>query len=357
MHTRPLTEYEWRIRNVRRRSKMSWCGPQCVYSHARLKRLGRDKTFRIFMLLVSAVLAAAIPLLWRTPVIISPLDQTFSPDTQVVQPRRVNAITYALPDDTVFQRQLFSKKDLLNGKMLLLDAAHPLPADLNSPNTFSIARQGSGMVSVRSLTVKTGSETITALQKLFDSLRQKGISSIYVHQGATTESQQRQSRTEQTRMLMKQHKASEALQIALRQTEEPGTGDLLQEYAVELRLWNAETREPDERLLSETEAGQQLLQLAWRHGFVRTDQDHPYRFRYVGKAHATAMTYLDLDFCSYLEWMHRQGQLVVSEGGRPAYLILCREMDASGTMFDLPVGCAYEVSMDNTGYALAACTL
>ena len=77
----------------------------------------------------------------------------------------------------------------------------------------------------------------------------------------------------------------------------------------------------------------------------------------MGKAHAAAMTYLDLDLCDYLDWLHQKGQLVICDGDRPVYLILCVPLSGDYAAFDLPVNSTFEVSLDNTGYALAACTL
>jgi len=130
---------------------------------------------------------------------------------------------------------------------------------------------------------------------------------------------------------------------------------------VELRFRTGESGQPDERPLSETRQGQALLRTAWRYGFVRT-QPHgkgsaPYRFRYVGNAHATAMTYLDLPLKEYLEWLHQKETLTISEEGRVKYLILCKPMKSAYVEFDIPANAACEVSLDNMGYAVAACTL
>ena len=131
-----------------------------------------------------------------------------------------------------------------------------------------------------------------------------------------------------------------------------GIGARLLEYAVEIRLRSA----PD-MPLENSRQGQALLQQAWRHGFVRTNpQSRPFRFRYVGKAHATAMTYLDVNFGEYLNWMHQKGSLAVSTEGELRYLILCQPVTDDHASFSLPVDARCEVSLDNTGYALAACT-
>lgn len=148
-----------------------------------------------------------------------------------------------------------------------------------------------------------------------------------------------------------------ARKMVLGRAELPGTGEMIQEYTVEIRLVDGISRQADERSLEESAQGQALLQYAWRYGFVRSDPSQPYRFRYVGKAHATAMTYLNLSLADYLEWLHQKQVIAVSAGGRIQYLIFCQPMKNDRIAFELPVGAVYEASLDNTGYAVVACTL
>ena len=349
-----LTEYEWRKRYGQSKRYAACWGAQCVYKHAKLRCLVHSSMFRRGI--ISGAIAVALMLPMVSPV---QTEDVFAQQEVVMesaqnQPRQISAVRYDLPNEWVFQRALFSREELMAGKMLLLDDNHPLTSEVPMPNTFSIAQYGSGEVSVRSLAVKSGRETIDALKKLFHALRMQGVSNIYVAQGTTTAEEQLADQLMKARTLMKNAYPEEVIRI-MKSTE--SISSQLQEYAVELRLWNAEARQPDLQPLSATTEGQQLLQLAWRFGFVRESMEHPYRFRYVGKAHATAMTYLDVELENYLDWLHQKKQLVVYEGGVASYLILCKEMDAAGVMFELPQDCVCEVSADNMGYAFAACIL
>ena len=141
----------------------------------------------------------------------------------------------------------------------------------------------------------------------------------------------------------------------------PAGGELILENTVEIRLRTEYADLPDERRPEETTEGQTLLQLAWRYGFVRTQPNgtgnHAWRFRYVGKAHAAAMTYLDLDLESYLNWLHEKQVLTIYSGGKPQYFITCRPVEGRYVDFQLPSGAEVELSLDNTGYAVAACVL
>ncbi len=341
-----LTEYEWRTQNVRKPKRPDWWGAQCMYPK---RRMIRNRGFQRGLMTVS--LAAALMLPFAVPV---PDTQDFAVLQTGQQPmpaaRSVNAIAYRLPGNRDYQQQIFPRSKLLRGKLLVISPQHPLPDDLPAPNTASVAQKGNGMIPVRSLQVRTGYETIDALKQLFEQLRSEGIEGLYVQQGMMSRAQQTDALLRQMRTLMKTSSIAQA-QESLFQTAEPaGTGSLLLEYAVEISP-------ADGSALETSPQGQRLLQLCWRYGFVRESAQRPFRFRYVGKAHATAMTYLDLDLESYLAWMRRKEVLVVSAGGVPQYLILCKPMQGDYAAFDLPVGAACEISMDNTGYALAACTL
>lgn len=358
MQQRLMTEYEWRKKVAQpHRQRPKWWGAQCLYPSARRKRVLHDRAFHRFLLLMAIMTAFLLPYFVPASVSEEFAEGSGIAEASAVHARQVNGISYHAPDELEYQKQTFTYAQLLQGRMLLADENHPLPAALPPPNTVSIAKYGNGMIPVRSLTIKTGRETIYALNELFAQLRQKNMEGIYVWQGATTEEEQRTSLLQRIRQLMRTCPPDTAARMAGQMLDSPDTGDLLQEYAVELRLINAVTREPDERALEDTPQGQTLLQLAWRYGFVRTNPERPYRFRYVGKVHATAMTYLDLDFPSYLTWLHQKGSVVISAGDQPQYLIFCKPIDGSHIAFDLPVGCAFEASLDNTGYALVACTL
>ena len=287
-----ITEYEWRRAAQRMpKTRPDWWGAQCLYP-TRKQRLMRDRSFRLFLVMLSLTAALLLPVLfpYRSPEVFedcSPAAVSFS------TARRVSSISYQRPVQLVYQQQTFPAAQLLRGKMLLANERHPLPDDLLPPNTVSIAQYGAGMVPVRSLQLRSGYETIEALKPLFAQLRESGAGGLFIQQGTLSAAQQRTAFLQQARLLMQSHPPEEAVSILRSSFETPGTGSLLQEYAVEIHASDALS-------LEESPQWQTLLQLCWRYGFVRESSERPHRFRYVGKAHATAMTYLDLDLESYL---------------------------------------------------------
>ena len=344
-----ITEYEWRRRMQQAGKAMpDWWGAQCVYPAGMRKWTGK-RCFRLILITLSLTVALAIPAL--TPVRTREVFEDYPPANSMgPQVRKVSAVSYQLPAQLDCLPQIFTRVQLIRGRMMLIDAQHPAPADLPPPNTVSIAQYGNGMVPVRSLSICSGYETIAALKSLFSQLRSTGAEGLYVCQGSVSVAQQRQTLVRQTRLLMKTLPPDEAAGLARKSFDLPGTGSLLQEYTVEICTSNGQRLEEDTQ-------GQRFLQLCWRYGFVRESSERPFRFRYVGKAHATAMTYLNLDLKAYLDWLHQKGIITVMAGGQPKYLILCSPLQGDYASFMLPANAACEISLDNMGYALAACTL
>jgi len=351
MQRRMITEYEWRKRTAGHKRPL-WVGAQCVYP-SRLKRM-TQKYLCLIALLLSGLLAFYMPVLF--PIAENYADIELTP-AQGFRVRQVEEIAYIKPAHLNYETVIFTEEKLLRGNMLLLDESHPLPEDILPPNTASVAKYGNGMVPISSLNIKSGRETIDALKELFSLLKSKGIDGIYVYQGTTTESEQYQRLVDDMRMYMKNNIPDTARVKVLNQAEMPGRGELVQEHTVELMLLKNGTKISDEGGQEKNPTWQTLLQYAWRYGFVRSDPKWPYRFRYVGKAHATAMTYLDLNLADYLEWLHQKRVIAISSGKRLQYLILCQPMNGKRTAFEIPEGSVYEASYDNTGYAVVACTL
>lgn len=243
---------------------------------------------------------------------------------------------------------------------MLLDEEHPLPDGAPAPNTMSVATYGKGMVPVNGLSVKSGRDTIQALAELFASLRSEDVSGLCVWSGTLTRTEQAASQAQAALRYAAQMSLEDAVRKTLAQDTPVSAAEQRRDDTVEIRLIAGISEDPDPRPLDDTQQGRALLRLAWRSGFIRREPEgegaSAFRFRYVGKAHATAMTYLDLTLEEYLEWLHEKGALAVQEDGRLKYLILCKPLSGTHVAFDLPQEAAVEASFDNDGYAIVACT-
>jgi len=352
-----VTEHEWRRRKKQVVRQPEWVGAQCVYSKAGWKRWKYSRRLQKCLLLAACCISSSFFL--RIPLsdpIKEPVDIT-AWSARVIQAGKKGAFQLTIPEDMQLKPRIFTRQELIAGKMLMIDADHGLPYDLPPPNTFGIASYGNHSVFARSPKMKTGLETLEALEKLFGQLAAENIDGLCVYAGITTEEEQQDTRVAVTRTLMKQHIPAVSCATALQMTEKPGTGSRLLPYAVDIRWVDKQSGSAADQPMYATEEGKRFLDLAWRYGFVPEGQDQPFRFRYVGKVHATAMTYLNLGFNAYLSWLHEQGVIVINEGGRPAYLIVCRLYEGGDAIFELPECRSCEASIDNLGYALVACVL
>lgn len=358
-----LTEREWRRQASRSRKASPRCwGAQCMLPQAQRKSLTQDRAFHAFLILLSLVTALFMPALIpkaETPAEYPEAASHGNAESAAV--RSVSAIGYERPADLYYYSQTYTREQLLRGKMLLNDRAHPLPAGVPAPNTLSVATYGKGMVPVGDLSIKSGRETIEALTRLFAAMRGRGVGGLAVWQATLSPAEQRELQLQQLRTFARQMPLNEAVSRTIAETDGPQTGDLQQEYTVEIRLSVNGSSLPDERPLGQSEQGRFLMQNAWRHGFIQRNPEGPgaqaYRFRYVGEAHATAMTYLDLNFESYLRLLHKKGVVTVQKDGKLRYIILCSPMEETHVEFLLPANAHYDASLDNMGYAVVACTL
>lgn len=309
-----------------------------------------DRSFHAFLLLLSLCAAILLPVFIPERSSENFIEAEKMGSAGVEQPRKIKAVSYQPPGNLEYTQRTFTRVQLAEGRMLLVDAEHPLPADIPYPNTMSIAIYGRGRVPVRDLKLKSGRGTIDALALLFDALSTQRVSGLTVWDGTHSAAEQRHRLESTARVLMKTLPPEEAVRQTIQEMDWPGSGEMQQEYTVEIRPADAGNHA----------AWQALLQTSWRYGFVRTMPDgegrEAFRFRWVGKAHATAMTYLDLPLKEYLLWLHEKGQIMIEEQGRIRYLILCQPMNGTHTAFQLPAGTEYEASLDNMGYALVACT-
>ena len=345
-----LTEREWHNQRVRQMQRPDWYGAQYVICTKRSISLFSDRSFMLFLLLLACTIAMLLPVLIPSKPVLNIADMPSVSSAMSHEPRQLSAVRYTADWDGEWTEKTFAEYELNRGKMLFLNETHPLPNDIPPPNTYRIASYGRGMIPLRDLHIKSGRETIDALQQLFEILRQKGLSGLGVSGGTVSAAQQRNEMLHTLRAQMKHMNLKEAIHTAIASSDWPGTGEMLLEYSVEMQLQDS----------AQTAAAEQILQqTVWRVGFVQTEASKPavFRLRYVGKAHATAMTYLDLDLRSYLLWLHEKGTLTVLEGNRPRYLIICKPVTGTHVQFSLPAGAEYDASADNMGYAVVACTL
>lgn len=351
-----FTEREW-LRNgggVVRSSAGCW-GALCVRPQ-KGKSIHQNRRLHGTMLTVSLFVAALITLCFSehpSPGVF-PL-AAIPASASGVSIRQVSGLTFDAPVGGSMRSITCTEEELLAGKLLLLDDRHPLRTGRAAVE--NIATYGKGMVPVNDLSPVSGRETIRALAKLFVLLRENGAGSFAVWQGTRSPGSGAEEWRRRMQAMVQKTDVDTAVALLAPQCDAPSEEWLLP-YTVELRMPSPDPELPDPTPLAETEQGRRLLQLAWRCGFVRcgSKEEDTFRFRYVGQAHAIAMTYLDVSLSDYIRILHEKRNITVRTR-ETTYHIQCIPAPEGYAQFHVPANSEVEVSADNTGWAVAACTI
>jgi len=250
---------------------------------------------------------------------------------------------------------LIPEEKLWAGKLMLIDPQHPLPEAAPAPNTLSAASLGAPVRSPQTLAAE---ETVRAAREWLYAARVKGYLSPVVWAGARSKEQQLDWQLDQLRYYAQFHSLEEAARLAAREREAPGCSEHQTGWALDIRLCESYALPPDEKPLSDSEAGRYLLDTCWRYGFIRRYKNHPcpeeaLHFRYVGQAHAEMITALGLPFEKYLSFLHEAQALRYYDRGELKYVIICQPARGDWQLRKPRGFTALEVSYDNQGWAVA----
>ncbi len=253
---------------------------------------------------------------------------------------------------------------LAKGRMLLIDESHPLPEGYTPGDTLSVLNYTQGMVDCRDIAAVSGQDTLDALRELFFAARQNRIVQFTVFAGTRSAEQQRILLTDTLADLSRDMPLEDALRAARMAVSSVDCTEHQTPWAIDLRLCPVWNGTPLSTPYQATDAGQWLIRHCWEFGFIRRWPDtspeahscRAFHLRYVGKVHAMLMHTLDVSFEEYLALLHDHGALTLyNENGAPLATAVCSRAGEHLTSFTLPSsGEIEDLSLDNTGYAIAA---
>ncbi|MBE5803762.1 MAG: D-alanyl-D-alanine carboxypeptidase family protein [Clostridiales bacterium] len=264
------------------------------------------------------------------------------------------------------ERQTLSvpAQHLMKGRMLLIDETHPLPEGYAPGDTFSVLNHTQGRVTCRDLTAVSGQDTLQALAELFAAARQARIVQYTVFAGTRSADQQRILLTDTLADLSRDMPLEDALRAAREAVASVDCTEHQTPWAIDLRLCPVWNGAPLEEAFEASAAGRWLTEHCWEYGFIRRWPQaqpsgyscHAWHFRYVGRAHAMLMHTLDASFEEYLALLRQHGSLTLyNENGAPLAAAICQRAGEHLTSFTLPLAQIDDLSLDNTGYAIASC--
>lgn len=264
------------------------------------------------------------------------------------------------------QRLTISTQRLLQGKMLLVDEAHPIPQGVEPVTTLSVLGFARGRIGCRDQQAVLGKETLLRLEDMCVDARNSGVSFLTVFAGTRSQEQQRQLLLEKMDELSRDMPMEAALALAKQAVEPPGCAEHQLPWSVDMRIcwgWNLP---PRREAFEASPQGTWVAENCWRYGFIRRwpqadpmqDDHRPYCLRYVGNAHAALMQQLDVCLEDYLALLRKEGALtLLDENGAPTASAVCLKAGERHTVFEVGENVVIDdASLDNTGYAVLAIT-
>ncbi len=314
------------------------------------------------------LLLLAVLVWWPRPAQVDPQIYPLHAPAEITHPEPSSTLPSCvrpvLPEGIPTQQLTVPTQHLMKGKLLLIDEGHPLPDGYTPADTFSVLNHTKGRVASRDLTAVSGEDTLSALVELFADARNERIVQFTVFAGTRSSEQQRILLTDTLADLSRDMPIENALLAARQAVASPDCSEHQTAWAVDVRLcpiWNGT---PLDTPYTATEAGRWLTAHCWEHGFIhRWPEARPaahscraWHLRYVGRAHAMLMHALDASFEEYLDLLHQYGTLTLyDENDAPLAAAVCRSAGEHQTSFTLPVAEIEDLSLDNIGWAVAAC--
>lgn len=275
---------------------------------------------------------------------------------------------YVLPDQVKFglpagkpTRVTVTNERLLQGKLLLVDEAHPIPEGVTAPATHSVLGWAKGRIACRDLQAQLGLEALQALHELCVDARNSGIMRLTVFAGTRSYEQQRQLLNEKVEALTRSMPIDEAVAAAKTLVDPPGCAEHQLPYTVDVRITRTARDLPDAGRLADSPEGAWLLDNGWTYGFIQRypdadpaqDDHRPYCFRYVGEAHAQLMHATGLPLEDYLSLLREAGSITLYEENAPVASAVCVRAGERHAVFEAVEGAAIQdASADNRGYAV-----
>lgn len=278
-----------------------------------------------------------------------------------------------------------TRKEMLQGGMLVVNRWHAMPADLTDDLCVSISRHSredntrETNIPTENASVSLMAPAVDALMRLYQDARASGLDMdhIIVEEGYRTMETQSQYWLKESEKLGSRYSGDKLTQKVLAAgVAYPGTSDFQSGMSVKLYNYKSGDKDFSNTPLHDTEQGKWLYNNCWKYGFVFRFpiQGFPYAdtvdksyvtgidiklkvYRYVGEANAIAMHALDMCLEEYAEYLMSHPHIAVFEDGNLRCEIYRLEGGYSDTMVTIPRGYAsYTVSTDNLEGMIVAVT-
>jgi len=253
------------------------------------------------------------------------------------------------------QERAIGRDELLKGKLLIVNAEHPLPPDFPSPNVRAVRAMVGAYLPAKDDTL-LGEEAIYSLcdMKLSYCLD----SGVTFGAGAVSAAQQEERRRGAYDRYSRVYPLMEAMQLACAAIPGGGMSEHQTGYALDIELHPPLSMGYAHPLKRNT-VGRWIYENMWKFGWIDRSRMEEggecdgIHIRYVGRIHAAAMHALGVGLEDYWNVLRKEENIVLSYGGEVYAVIVCGRMSEQYEI-TLPEGRAYDASSDNMGWAAAA---
>lgn len=268
-----------------------------------------------------------------------------------------------------------TRREMLEGGLLLVNRWHLMPADLLdeymvSVNQYSRADDDkTNNLPTTDAAVSMQTTAVEALMKMYSDARAQGLEMDYIviDEGYRTMETQSSYWNNTVEKYSSRYSGDTLTEKARTETAYPGSSDYQAGLSILLYNYKSGDNAFSSTPLHETEQGKWIYNNCWKYGYVYRFpvQGFPYAdtvdksyktginltnkvYRYVGEAHAAAMNVLGYCLEEYVEYLMEHPHIAVYEEGVLKYEIYRMEGGNSDTTVNIPKGAAsYSVSTDN----------
>lgn len=270
-----------------------------------------------------------------------------------------------------------TRADAMHGGLLLVNEWHSRPADFDESAMVSInsyAGERRTNFGVQNSSQRLHPSAIEALISALSDAKALGLEHYVINYAYRSYDEQNVLfQNEMNRITERygdRYQGDALVARAKRAVNYPGTSEFNTGLSVTLYLYEKDNKEVNDQPFSTSQQGTWLYENGWKYGLVFRfpGEDFPlpgvlskaYKtgvsvelncYRYVGKAHAAVMHYLDLCLEEYIEYLQEHPHIAVFEDGVLRYEIVRQYVgDAASFTVDVTQNAAsYSSSLDNMG--------
>lgn len=269
------------------------------------------------------------------------------------------------------------RSDLITGGLLLVNEWHSLPNDFSDAKLTVVGTTkgpGDKLYQVQDNSVRLFKVAFDALAEMINEAEKEGLKDYIVREAYRSNQTQTEMFDAQKEKLSGDYSGDILIQQTKKKVNYPGTSDYQLGLSFRMDLYPIRKEEK----FQQSAEGKWFTNNAWKYGvifrfptadFPNSDwEDKSYKtgvsvqlnlYRYVGKAHSTAMRIMGYCLEEYLEFLQDHPHICVYQDGTLMYEIFRLPVEETLTNYNVPVpnpASEYQASLDNLAGVVMAYT-